>query len=128
MKKYLHVLLILVMIFGIQTVSHAETVNASLSIPFNESPHDWASFDGLGTKEIYVYDWNGYIGINLSKVFNFSKNDGSTLTLNSTLDIGEKINPHVSNTEGNYSVEGDVFNINQSAMFNGKNCWIKMCF
>lgn len=127
MKKYLKILLFLFVIFGIQTVSRAETVSTSLSVPYKETDN-WQQFNGLGTKNMYANNNSGYININLYKVFNFLKNDGSILTLYSTLDIGKSINPNISNTEGNYSVNSKSFNINQGAVFTGENCFMLSCY
>ena len=68
-KKLFLVIILFFSIIGLIREVNAETVNASLTIPYEPgfNDGDWYSFDGLGLKRISKDTWSSLINIKLQK-------------------------------------------------------------
>lgn len=125
-KKIICSLLTLCLFSTIFLSAKAETVNTTISIPYIASDN-WSRIEGLTVDSHLYYGINTNISVNLSKTVNIvNTRDGSNLTTDSQLAVGDELIVEVSPTRGNWSVWGQTLAFDTNNYRTNKQTWVNV--
>ena len=103
-KKTLLTIVLTLLFFP--ALSYAETVQTNLTIPLRSFDSNPYSFEGLSLANVYVYNLNTNIKVNLYKNIFLRNSLNQNIATNSVLQIGDTTTLSSEPTSGNYTVQG----------------------
>ncbi len=126
-KKILLGILTPILLFAGSFEVHAEILNTRATMPYGSSLY-WATIPGmLVTDQVLNYRISMYITANLNKTVNIvNLKDGSNLSKDSQITVGDELRIDISSTTGNWNVWGNTHPFETNNYYRTKTTWVNV--